>query len=326
MPSAFLSDAGWSDATREPLAGDASTRRYDRLTDPASGGTAVLMIAAPEDEASVAAFTRLAGALTDAGLSAPRILAKDIPACLLLIEDLGDDTFTRIIKADPARERDLYAVATDLLVPLRDMPVTPEMTVFDSQTLAEMTAIAFERYAAPITGEDVGPTLIPRLAEILQDTRLGAPVFLHRDYHADNLLWLPDRDGPARVGLLDFQDAVAGPVVYDLVSLLQDARRDVSPAVELAMMDRFRDAAGLEDHDFRSACAVIGLQRNLRILGIFARLAQDRGRLHYLDMIPRVFAHVERNLDHPALAMVADTIIDALPRPTAETLSRLAEH
>ena len=321
--AAFLTGAGWDRATRVPLAGDASSRRYDRLTDPVSGQTSVLMIAAEDDADGVSAFTRLSNALLHDGLSAPLILASDEDACLLLLEDLGDATFTRILSGDLGREPALYAEATDLLVRLRGIPVPSGLVTFDSQTLAEMTGITFERYGAPITGSDAGPQIIPRLAEIFHATPLGAPVLLHRDYHADNLLWLPGREGVARVGLLDFQDAVAGPMVYDLVSLLQDARRDVSPGVEMTMLNRFRDAAGLSDHDLRSACAVVGLQRNLRILGVFARLAQDFGKPHYLDLMPRVYAHVERNLEHPVLAPVAQAITDALPRPTPQAMARL---
>lgn len=319
--SAFLTEAGWDHAHRAALAGDASARRYDRLTDPETGATAILMIAPEGDETGVATFVRLADCLLAEGLSAPRILAS--APDLLLLEDLGDATFTRLIAQDAGREMPLYEAATDLLGALQQVPLPKGLVTFDARHLAQMTDIAFTRYAAPITGTDEGARIIPRLIDIFHDTLQGPMVLLHRDYHADNLIWLPDREGPARVGLLDFQDAVAGPAAYDLVSLLQDVRRDVSAGVELAMIDRFRDMTGAEDHKLRTACAVLGLQRNLRILGVFARLAQDYAKPHYLTLIPRVFAHVERNLDHPALAAVAQPLADALPRPTAEILDRL---
>ncbi|WP_428927280.1 aminoglycoside phosphotransferase family protein [Marinibacterium sp. SX1] len=320
--AAFLAGAGWADADRRALAGDASARRYDRLTD-GRGHAAVLMIAPPEDAAGITTFQRLADHLAAAGLSAPRILAADADTGLMLLEDLGDDTFTRLIARAPAREPDLYAAATDLLAELRAMDRPEGLVTLDPVTLAGMTDLAFTRYAAPITGADATPRILPRLEDLFHDALRGPAVFLHRDYHADNLLWLPDRTGPARVGLLDFQDAVAGPEAYDLVSLLQDARRDVPAAVEIAMTARFRDTLGQDDHTFRTAYAVLGLQRNLRILGVFARLACDFGKPRYLDLMPRVFGHVERNLDHPALAPVAQAILDALPRPTPATLSRL---
>ncbi|QEW22891.1 putative phosphotransferase [Marinibacterium anthonyi] len=317
----FLAKAGWDDAWRTALAGDASARRYDRLTHPASGETAILMIAPEGDAAGIKTFARLADCLRAGGLSAPRILSAGTD--LLLLEDLGDATFTRLIARDPGQERPLYEAATDLLGALQQVPLPDGLITFDPLQLAQMTDVAFARYAQPITGTDSGPRLIPRLTDIFHDALHGPMVLLHRDYHADNLIWLPDRDEPANVGLLDFQDAVAGPAAYDLVSLLQDVRRDVSVGVELAMIDRFRDMTGVADHDLRTACAVLGLQRNLRILGVFARLAQDHAKPHYLTLIPRVFAHVERNLDHPALAAVAQPLSDALPRPTAEILNRL---
>lgn len=316
----FLTGAGWDQAQATPLAGDASARSYQRLTDPDGKHRAVLM---DDPSGNTAAFSRLAEHLLHGGLSAPRVLAEEHGAGLMLLEDLGDATFTRLIERDPTQERPLYAAATDLLITLEALPLPDGLDLFDSHRLAELCDLAFSRYAAPITGVDPSGQILPRLEDLFHDHIPTKSVLLHRDFHADNLIWLPDREGPARVGLLDFQDAVAGPGLYDLVSLLQDARRDVSPVVEMAMMDRYRDAMGLDDHDMRAAYAVLGLQRNLRILGVFARLAQDHGKPHYLSLIPRVFDHVMSNLDHPALAPVASTIADALPRPGTEVLAKL---
>ena len=144
-----------------------------------------------------------------------------------------------------------------------------------------------------------------------------------RDYHAENLIWLPGRKGIARVGLLDFQDAMTGHRAYDLVSLLQDVRRDVPAGIETRMLARYIDGSGTNDHAFRTAYAVLGAQRNLRILGVFARLATDYGKPRYVDLIPRVWAHLVRDLDHPALAPVAQMLVDTLPAPSPETLQRL---
>ncbi|MEM8731637.1 MAG: phosphotransferase [Pseudomonadota bacterium] len=323
----FLAAAGWGAAHRDPLAGDASARRYDRLTDPATGATAVLMMAAAGDRNGVLTFARLARDLNAAGLSAPSIIAENAADALLLLEDLGDATFTHLLDtkaaSQVASETTLYGAATDLLHDLHRLPVPPEALRLDSATLGEMTGIAFERYAAPITGQNAGPEIIPRLTALFEEALSGPLVFCHRDYHADNLLWLPERSGPARVGLLDFQDAVAGPAVYDLVSLLQDARRDVDPALATAMTERFGAAAGLASADLSRACALVGLQRNLRILGVFARLAQDFGKPQYRRFAPRVFAHVERNLTHPSLEPVASLIRDALPVPTPARLNQV---
>ena len=147
-------------------------------------------------------------------------------------------------------------------------------------------------------------------------------VLVQRDYHAENLLWLPDRQGVARVGLLDFQAARAGHRAYDLVSLLQDARRDVPAGVEMRMLDRYIAKTGVDELGFRTAYTVLGVQRNLRILGVFARLSLDYGKPQYVNLIPRVWDHMNRGLEHPALAPVADIIRGAMPAPTPKFLKR----
>ncbi len=160
---------------------------------------------------------------------------------------------------------------------------------------------------------------------LIQAAPGGGAVSL-RDCHAENLMWLPDREGIARVGLLDFQDAVAVHPAYDLVSLLQDARRDVSGEVADAMIDRYARVGEWNPDDLGAAVAGLGLQRNLRILGIFARLAIQDGKARYLSMMPRVWGHIERNLDHPAMSAVARRIHDAFPAPTPDVLERLTDH
>lgn len=159
--------------------------------------------------------------------------------------------------------------------------------------------------------------------DILRESVKGDPVLVQRDYHAENLLWLPGRNGVARVGLLDFQDARAGHCAYDLVSLLQDARRDVPAAIEMQMIDRYISAAGVDESGFRTAYNVLGVQRNLRILGVFSRLSQEYGKPHYVDLIPRVWSHFIRGLEHPALATVANLLRESLPPPTPDNLDKL---
>jgi aminoglycoside/choline kinase family phosphotransferase len=150
-------------------------------------------------------------------------------------------------------------------------------------------------------------------------------VLIQRDYHAENLIWLPERTGAARVGLLDFQDAMAGHPAYDLVSILQDARRDVPPEVEAAMIARYVAATGQDGETFRAAYAVLGVQRNLRILGVFGRLCIMGGKSHYIDLIPRVWGLLLRDLEHPALSPVAGLIRDALPAPGDDILKGLKD-
>lgn len=321
----FLDRTDWSGARRADLAGDASNRRYERLTDPATGRTAVLMDAPPEKGEDVRPFLRIARHLAGIGLSAPGIYHVDETNGFLLIEDLGDALFARVIPTDPALEPRLYAAATDVLVTLtQSTPII--LDHYSPGLMTELASLAFTKYRAGISGDaGTGPLsrFAPRFEDILRETTQGHDVLVQRDYHAENLLWLPERDGVARVGLLDFQDAMLGHPAYDLVSLLQDARRDVPAGIEMQMIDRFIAKSGFDAHGFRTAYAVLGVQRNLRILGVFARLATDYGKPHYIDLIPRVWRHLVRGLDHPALAPVAELLLSALPIPTPDALAEL---
>lgn len=318
MNNAFLADAGWADATATPLAGDASARRYSRLS--RGGETAILM---EDPEGDTALFARLARHLLSLGLSAPRILAE-APG-LLLLEDLGDGLIARLATA-PETEKRLYLTATDALIALHRHPAPPGLPLADAPRLAAMTDLAFDCYAtgagqpAP-TGakETCASAFEAALAAHAPDT----DVMILRDYHAENILWLPDRAGAARAGLLDFQDALQGHRAYDLVSLIEDARRDVSPETAEAAIRHYLAATGLPEQPFRAALAVLGAQRNLRILGVFARLAATRGKPHYIDLVPRVWAHLQSDLRHPALAGIAALLNGALPAPTPEALQRL---
>lgn len=313
--------AGWA---AKPLAGDASNRSYQRLTGPDSR-TAVLMDAPPEKGEDTRPFVHIAKYLRSQGLSAPEIFDQDVKNGFLLIEDLGDDQFSRVIKADRKKQMPLYAAATDVLVALHQASF-PELDPLGPRTMAEMAGLVFEKYRGGILGETdsaLQKRFEDQFEDILRQAVKGPPVFVHRDYHAENLLWLPDREGLAKVGIIDFQDARSGHPAYDLVSLLQDARRDVPAGVEMQMIDRYIAAAGVDDSTFRTAYAVIGVQRHLRILGVFARLSLDFGRSDYLKYIPRVWAHFEHGLDHPVMANVADLLRQNLPSPTAENLNKL---
>lgn len=322
---AFIDAAGWGQATRSVLAGDASNRRYDRLV-AGDGHSAVFMDAPPEKGEDVRPFIRVAQFLTATGLSAPRILDQDTERGFLLIEDLGDAVFARLMADDPERTAPLYAAATDALIDLHKAAPL-DLPVCDAAWLGTTTGLLFDWYAADATLEKPFNDLFVPLAQGL-DT---APrVVILRDFHAENLIWLPDRAGPARVGLLDFQDALLGHPAYDLVSVLQDARRDVAPEIEAEMIARYLRKTGAEAESFHRAYTLLGLQRNLRILGIFARLCLRDGKAHYLDYVPRVWGYVQRNLAHPDLAPLAGLLKGRLPEPTAPFLedlkSRCATH
>jgi len=315
---AFLDRAGWSGAARRPLAGDASFRRYDRVTDQAGTRRAVLMDAPPGKE-DVRPFLAIDAHLRARGLAAPEVLAADADAGLVLLEDLGDALYTRVLDAGAGDEATLYAAAVDVLAALHARP--PEgldPPPYDDALLMAEAALFIDWFLPAATGRAV--TGAARDAfhaawrAVLPLARTAPPRLTLRDYHADNLIWLPEREGPRRVGLLDFQDAVLGAPAYDLVSLLEDARRDVAPETVAAMRARYLAARPETDAGaFDAAYAVLGAQRNCKIVGIFTRLWRRDGKPAYLDYLPRVWAHLARDLAHPALAPVRAWFDAAVP-------------
>lgn len=321
---AFLASAGWSGAVRRPLAGDASSRRYERL---ASGGMSAILMDAPDQALSVAAFLRVGDWLRARGLSAPKTLAEDAAAGLLLIEDFGDGLVARLVGKEPGREISLYSSAIDTLVALHRHPAPDFVLPLDGPAMANLVQLTVDWYPRAIgIGPNAATRRIPALIAELHDRLAGSSrVMALRDYHAENLILLPDREPPARIGLLDYQDAVACHPAYDLVSLLQDARRDVLPATESAAMARYLDQTGHDADAFSAACALVGAQRQLRIVGVFARLCLHFGKAAYLAHLPRVWRHLQLSLGHPALVDLAQAITDGLPEPTAQRIERIKE-
>ncbi|WP_299413888.1 phosphotransferase [uncultured Sulfitobacter sp.] len=320
----FIQFTGWSAAERTVIAGDASNRRYERLS--RGGNDTVILMDAPADKGEdVRPFITIAEHLRKIGLSAPKIIARDVAQGFLLIEDLGDDLFKQVIARDPALERPLYEASIDVLTELHAAHL-PELQPYDTETMTSFAARAYEWYLFGLTGAKDTPEQTKfesLMAELLAPLSHAPQVLIQRDYHAENLLWLPDRQGAARVGLLDFQDAMSGHPAYDLVSILQDARRDVPLDIEKAMIARYLAQNPQDEIAFRAAYAILGVQRNLRIVGAFAKLCIEMGKPRYVDLIPRVWEFVERNLAHPALAPIADHIRTTLPFPTDENLTLL---
>lgn len=322
LSDAFLARACWGQARRVALAGDASSRGYARLY--RGDQTAILMDAPPGCGDDPADFLRIGRHLRSLGLSAPDCLAEDLEAGFLLLEDLGDGVFARLATADPACEAPLYLAAVQALVVLQGPAAPAGLLNLTAGDWAEAAGFALDWYRLGITG-DAGAraAFVAVLTEALEGHADGPRVLILRDYHAENLLWLPERVGVARVGLLDFQLGQMGQPGYDLISLLQDARRDVSHETMAAARGAFFDATGTGARAGEAALAVLGAQRALRILGIFARLCLVGGKPGYLAMIPRVWAHLQTNLAHPALAPLARICARELPAPTPETLARL---
>lgn len=315
---AFLARAGWAGAERRPLAGDASFRRYERLT-AADGRRTVLMDAPPPHE-DIRPFLAVAAHLAACGLAAPAVLAADADAGFALLEDLGDGLFTRVL-AEGGDEAALYAAAVDVLAALHAAPPGGlALAPYDDALLMAEADLFVDWFLPAATGAPCGDAAREEFhaawRAVFPKAHALPPVLVLRDYHADNLIWLPEREGLKRVGLLDFQDAVFGSPAYDLVSLFEDARRDVAPATVAAMRARYLAARpGIDADAFDAAYAVLGAQRNTKIVGIFTRLWRRDGKPGYLDFLPRVWAHLERDLAHPALGPVRAWFDDHAPPP-----------
>ena len=320
--SAFLSKNGLGTATRSPLAGDASARRYERITKPSD--RFILMDDASGNLPAINAFVSIATHLRGLGLSAPEIFAHDLPNGFVLMEDLGDAVFAREIAQDARRERPLYSAAIALFGPLHAAAPPPNTPAFDARIMANATDVAFQWYQNDVRDE-IG--LEARHAmEVLQSALQAValpPVLALRDFHAENLIWLPERTGHARVGLLDFQDAVLTHPIYDLVSLIRDARRDVSPDVAQMLLSQYATLTRQNMDEVSHSAAVISIQRNLRILGVFARLSRQMDKPSYVDLIPRVWRMLQEDLNHPELQPLAENLRPLLPPPTDDFLDRL---
>lgn len=343
----FLRKAGWGEAEIVPLKGDASTRRYARVINgarramlmdqPQAGESAVAAPGADEKSRRALGYNavaRLAGAdcrrfgavahyLSARGLSAPRILASDYARGLLLLEDLGDALFTDVLPHG-ASSQELYAAAVEILARLHveEAPsfLSPPpafasqampLFAYDEIALIAETDLMLEWFFPLALGRPAGEREYQdhralwkgALDAIAREPR----VLVHRDYHAQNLIWLPERQGLARVGLIDFQDAVAGSRAYDLISLVEDARRDVPADLAESATRHYLASANrwgtvLDEEAFRAEMALMAAQRNTKIVGIFARLASRDGKRRYLDYLPRVWGYLDRDLRHPLLA------------------------
>lgn len=302
-----------SGAKRRPLAGDASFRRYERIEK--NGAPFVLMDAPPEHE-DCRPFVALATYLRSLGFSAPKILKPDFENGLLLLEDLGNNTFNRVLEKDPALETELYRAAVEVLVALHGQKPPSKLPVpeNDDYTLAPYDADCLfselnlfpEWYLPEVLGknddgweQELKQIWTPLFNRVTPENS----VLTLKDYHADNLMWLPAREGLQKVGLLDFQDALLGHPAYDLVSLLQDARRPFKPELESDMLEHYLAKTGSNKRkEFMTAYQILGAQRNTKIIGIFTRLWRRDGKADYPKMIPHVWSLLEENLKHPALS------------------------
>jgi len=312
--AAFLDAAGWGDAAVVPLAGDASFRRYYRLRRDRSS---VVLMDAPPPQEDIDPYVTVAALLRELGFSAPEVFADDRDEGFLLIEDFGDDTYTRLL-ANGADEPALYALAVDTLVALQraaEPRVTTELPPYDIERLLSEAALLVD-WCVPLAG-GLREEYLALWRAVLPDAVVSPPSLVLRDYHVDNLMLLRDRPGVRSCGLLDFQDAVTGQPCYDLVSLLEDARRDISCPLRKAMTERYLAAFPMLDRSaFLRSAAILSAQRNCKILGIFTRLWKRDGKRQYLAHIPRVWRLLEADLRNPALTPIASWLDRHLPPET----------
>ena len=302
---AFLHGTAWKDAACEPLAGDASVRRYFRLR---RDDTTAILMDASQTLASVPPFVQLAEHLRRLGLSAPEILERDEPGGCLLLEDFGDGGFARLL--DEGRDPEpLYTLATEVLIALHPQAqaVPGGMRAYHPQKMLEDIEL-FLTWRTPGSAA-AGQAEFRRVwGEVLPQAHQVPVSLLLRDYHVANLMLLPDRSGRRQAGLLDFQDAYQGPITYDLMSLLEDARREVPEAIKEKMIARYLNHfPALDPSAFGTSMAILAAMRHTRVLAIFERLSRHEGKHDYKRLhSPRVERLLNRALRHPILAGVKE--------------------
>ena len=299
----FLASAGWTGAEILLLPPDASFRRYFRIHE--DGRAAMLMDAPPQE--NVRAFVQVAEHLTALGLRVPQVYSHDLQSGFGLLEDLGDDTFTRLLAAG-SDERILYRRAVEVLGVLQTHPQATNIDVprYDSALLVDEVLRLIDWYYPDVRGEAAPAGIRREFADLWHAIFAAlpplAPTLVLRDYHVDNLISVEAADGTTQCGLLDFQDAVIGSPAYDLMSLLEDARRDVPCALVEEMKQHYHHVVQTADrHAFELHFHALAAQRHCKVLGNFARLCRRDGKCAYLAHIPRVVGLLQRHLSTPLL-------------------------
>ena len=318
----FLNENGWGKAIREKLFSDASFRSYERLN---NGEKSVMLMDAPPEKEDIRPFVNVDQYLRRCGFSAPQIYAVDEKNGFILLEDLGNNSFTNVLSGNSPisnmyKEKDLYVAATDMLIQLHRSNRPDKIPDYDYSLLMQECRLLIDWYLPNVDSDidikKAGEKYIEIWKELLSNSKSDERVVALRDFHADNLMWMPARNGVERVGLLDFQDAVVGSPVYDLVSLLEDARRDVDPkTVQMCIKRYLKSRKAIDKDKFMASYATYAAQRNCKIIGIFARLAIRDNKPRYLDYMPRVWNHLLSDIEHPALEPLYHWIKEVIPEP-----------
>lgn len=310
----FIKESGWADAECRLLAADASFRHYYRLT--RNGQESAVLMDAPPEKEDTRPFIRVTEIVSAYGIAAPHIHAQDTDNGFLLLKDFGDARLSGVLTLQPERESALYGHAIDMLVALykqRTQHPHPEVGVYDTHTYMREVSLFSEWWVPHHLGdkaEAFNAEFDSIWQRILQGVSLHQGTLVLRDYHADNLMCLSENV----LGVLDYQDALMGDPAYDVVSLLEDARRDVSDITVNGCLRDYLLKTDQDEEDFKQRYAVLGAQRNLKILGIFMRLCLRDGKAHYLALLPRVWGHLETDMQHPLLADLRTLINDKIPQ------------
>jgi len=313
----FLAGTPWENWSQKPLAGDASSRRYIRLSN--GDNSAILMDADPSTGQSTTTFSNIGEWLSNQGLKAPKTLRHDPDSGFLLIEDLGNTDFAQHLIRAPEQATLLYTTATDILVQLdRATPPSSGLTQMTPKIGGEMLNITAEWYGDPTQTQ-----ISNEMSDHLERFCPVADKVALRDFHAENMIWRPDENGTDRIGLLDYQDAFLAPRGYDLVSMLRDVRRVVDPNIARTMTAHFITKTNADPEKTAAALACLAVQRNLRILGVFARLALRDGKARYVKMIPHIWSMIDEDLQHSSLKTLQKCVEQTLPTPANSKIKDL---
>ena len=322
----FLRSSDWQGCEMRALQQDASFRRYFRLH---GGSQPALLMDAPPGLESIDSFVTISAHLLDLGLSAPRVYLADPVLGLAILEDFGDATFTRLLDTG-TREPELYQLATECLIALHTHPRAlhihlPRREASFADEVQLLCDWYWPEHWQTSCPDDARRAFSVAWAATLERLGTGHDALVLRDFHVDNAMLLPERSSIARCGLLDFQDAALGHAGYDLISLLEDARRDVAPEVSQACLSLYlKNAVPVNEHaGFVQDCAILAAQRHTRVLGVFARLHQRDGKPHYLAHVPRLRRLLAGAIARAELQELADWHARWLPLETADAGSRL---
>ncbi len=320
----FLDQNNLAKAKRNKLSGDASFRNYERIND---GKNNFILMNAPPPKEDIKPFIKVDEWLVENGFSAPKIIASNKKDGFILLEDFGDSLFSNLLdKRDSKLEKQLYLKAIDVLTKIRKFDVNIELPEY-SDTLMQKEIDLFTEWYLPKIKVNISNSQLKNFNEIwkiiLPKTRIEKQILVLRDYHASNLMWLSGRSGHKAVGLLDFQDAVIGHPAYDLVSLLEDARRDVSKELSDECFEYYlKSNPDISREEFKQVYDILGAQRNIKIIGIFSRLSKRDGKHGYLQMIPRVWKYLEKDILNPVLKPVKKWLDEVVTSETRKAVLR----